>query len=167
MFHQYIEKLDLSGFISVTDDTTRDCNSEEARFNLRMKNGNIKFTVRGICINESIFLSKVIPLFFFFLTVFISSVVPAGPNYRSSWSMERLYPICGSGRWSSHLFHSAERVRRCYYNADFLKEKPFLPAAGCAHLSESAPRSDPHADRSSSKRKREKTTSPSTCWHQQ
>ncbi|XP_030583890.1 signal-transducing adaptor protein 1-like [Archocentrus centrarchus] len=40
----YIEKLDLSGFISVTDDTRKDCNSEEARFNLQMKNGTIKFT---------------------------------------------------------------------------------------------------------------------------
>uniref|UniRef100_A0A3Q4IAS5 Signal transducing adaptor family member 2b n=1 Tax=Neolamprologus brichardi TaxID=32507 RepID=A0A3Q4IAS5_NEOBR len=42
----YIEKLDLSGFISVTDETRQDRNLDAARFNLRLKGGNIKFTVR-------------------------------------------------------------------------------------------------------------------------
>lgn len=48
-FHQYIEKLDLSGLISVTDDSSQDRNLDAARLNLQMKDGNIKFTVRGIC----------------------------------------------------------------------------------------------------------------------
>ncbi|XP_051232439.1 signal-transducing adaptor protein 1 isoform X1 [Dicentrarchus labrax] len=41
----YIEKLDLSGFISITDDSSQDRNLDAARFNLQMKDGNIKFTV--------------------------------------------------------------------------------------------------------------------------
>uniref|UniRef100_A0A4W6D5U5 Signal transducing adaptor family member 2b n=1 Tax=Lates calcarifer TaxID=8187 RepID=A0A4W6D5U5_LATCA len=40
----YIEKLDLSGFISVTDDSSQDRNLDAARLNLQMKDGNIKFT---------------------------------------------------------------------------------------------------------------------------
>ncbi|XP_067370149.1 signal-transducing adaptor protein 1-like isoform X2 [Channa argus] len=40
----YIDKLDLRGFISVTDDNSQDRNLDAARFNLHMKDGNIKFT---------------------------------------------------------------------------------------------------------------------------
>ncbi|XP_041791318.1 signal-transducing adaptor protein 1-like isoform X2 [Chelmon rostratus] len=40
----YIEKLDLSGLISVTDDSSQDRNLDAARLNLQMKDGNIKFT---------------------------------------------------------------------------------------------------------------------------
>ncbi|XP_071343522.1 signal-transducing adaptor protein 1-like [Trachinotus anak] len=41
----YVEKLDLIGLISVTDDSSQDRNLDAARLNLRMKDGNIKFTV--------------------------------------------------------------------------------------------------------------------------
>ncbi|XP_039984277.1 signal-transducing adaptor protein 1-like [Xiphias gladius] len=40
----YIEKLDLTGLISVTDDSSPDRNLDAARFNLKMKDANIKFT---------------------------------------------------------------------------------------------------------------------------
>ncbi|XP_060890886.1 signal-transducing adaptor protein 2-like isoform X2 [Labrus mixtus] len=40
----YVEKLDLSGFMSITDDCTQDRNLDAARINLQMKDGNIKFT---------------------------------------------------------------------------------------------------------------------------
>ncbi|XP_070688417.1 signal-transducing adaptor protein 1-like [Pempheris klunzingeri] len=40
----YIEKVDLSGLISITDDGTQDRNLDAARFTLQMKDGNIKFT---------------------------------------------------------------------------------------------------------------------------
>ncbi|XP_041862994.1 signal-transducing adaptor protein 1-like isoform X2 [Melanotaenia boesemani] len=40
----YVDKLDLSEFISATDDNSPDRNLDAARFNLQMKNGNIKFT---------------------------------------------------------------------------------------------------------------------------
>ncbi|XP_063323772.1 signal-transducing adaptor protein 2-like [Pelmatolapia mariae] len=48
----YIEKLDLSGFISVTDETRQDRNLDAARFNLRLKGGNIKFTVPNAEVRE-------------------------------------------------------------------------------------------------------------------
>ncbi|XP_073333053.1 signal-transducing adaptor protein 1-like [Pagrus major] len=41
----YMEKLDLSELISITDDNSQDRNLDAARFNLQMKDGNIKFTV--------------------------------------------------------------------------------------------------------------------------
>ncbi|XP_034736368.1 signal-transducing adaptor protein 2-like isoform X2 [Etheostoma cragini] len=40
----YIEKVDLSGFISITDDGSQDCNLDAARFILQMKDINFKFT---------------------------------------------------------------------------------------------------------------------------
>ncbi|KAK2835755.1 hypothetical protein Q5P01_016239 [Channa striata] len=40
----YVEKVDLSGFISITDDNSQDRNLDAARFHLQMKDGNIKFT---------------------------------------------------------------------------------------------------------------------------
>ncbi|XP_038572233.1 signal-transducing adaptor protein 2-like isoform X1 [Micropterus salmoides] len=40
----YIEKLDLSGFISITDDGSYDRNLGAARLNFQMKDENIKFT---------------------------------------------------------------------------------------------------------------------------
>lgn len=46
VFHQYTEKVDLSGLISITDDGSQDRNLGAARFNVLMKDGNIKFTVR-------------------------------------------------------------------------------------------------------------------------
>ncbi|KAK5601941.1 hypothetical protein CRENBAI_018891 [Crenichthys baileyi] len=42
--NDYIEKLDLYGLISVTDDSSPDPNLDAARFNVQMTNGNIKFT---------------------------------------------------------------------------------------------------------------------------
>ncbi|KAM7400843.1 hypothetical protein PAMA_005157 [Pampus argenteus] len=41
----YVEKLDLSGFVSLKDDCSRDRNLEAARLILRMKDGEIKLTV--------------------------------------------------------------------------------------------------------------------------
>lgn len=46
VFHQYVEKLDLSGFISLTDDNSQDRILESARLNLHMKDEDIKLTVR-------------------------------------------------------------------------------------------------------------------------
>uniref|UniRef100_UPI0037E74DC7 signal-transducing adaptor protein 1-like isoform X2 n=1 Tax=Semicossyphus pulcher TaxID=241346 RepID=UPI0037E74DC7 len=40
----YVEKLDLTGFLSITDDSSQDRNLEAARLNLQLKDGNIKFT---------------------------------------------------------------------------------------------------------------------------
>lgn len=45
VFHQYLEKLDLSGFVSITDDLSQDSNLDAARLNLQMKDGQIKLTV--------------------------------------------------------------------------------------------------------------------------
>lgn len=44
--HQYVEKLDLGGFVSLKDDSSRDKNLEAARLILRMKDGETKLTVR-------------------------------------------------------------------------------------------------------------------------
>ncbi|KAJ8374449.1 hypothetical protein SKAU_G00050290 [Synaphobranchus kaupii] len=46
--NEYAEKLQLSGFISLTDDTSRGTNLEAARFSLRMKDGEIKFTAPSL-----------------------------------------------------------------------------------------------------------------------
>ncbi|XP_026201694.1 signal-transducing adaptor protein 2-like isoform X2 [Anabas testudineus] len=40
----YVEKLDLSGFVSITDDCSQDHNLDAARLNLHMKDENIKLT---------------------------------------------------------------------------------------------------------------------------
>ncbi|XP_040896555.1 signal-transducing adaptor protein 2-like isoform X2 [Toxotes jaculatrix] len=40
----YIEKLDLSGFVSVADDSSQDRNLDAARLNLKTKDENIRFT---------------------------------------------------------------------------------------------------------------------------
>ncbi|XP_034532001.1 signal-transducing adaptor protein 1-like [Notolabrus celidotus] len=40
----YVEKIDLSGFMSITDDNSQDRILDAARINLQMKNENIKFT---------------------------------------------------------------------------------------------------------------------------
>lgn len=42
---QYVEKLDLGGFVSLKDDSSRDRNLEAARLILRMKDGETKLTV--------------------------------------------------------------------------------------------------------------------------
>lgn len=42
---QYVEKLDLSGFVSLKDDCSRDRNLEAARLILQMKDGETKLTV--------------------------------------------------------------------------------------------------------------------------
>ncbi|KTF82340.1 hypothetical protein cypCar_00026583 [Cyprinus carpio] len=47
----YVEKLDLSGFVSLIDDPSRDRNLEAARLNLRMKDGEIKLTVSIRCLS--------------------------------------------------------------------------------------------------------------------
>ncbi|XP_076838237.1 signal-transducing adaptor protein 2-like isoform X2 [Brachyhypopomus gauderio] len=44
----YVEKLDLSGFVSLIDDCGRDRNLEAARLNLRMKDGEIKLTAPNL-----------------------------------------------------------------------------------------------------------------------
>ncbi|XP_030631768.1 signal-transducing adaptor protein 2a [Chanos chanos] len=45
---EYVEKLDLSGFVSLSDDCSRDRNLEAARLNLRMKDGEIKLTAPNL-----------------------------------------------------------------------------------------------------------------------
>lgn len=45
---QYVEKMDLSGFVSLKDDCSRDRNLEAARLILRMKDGETKLTVISI-----------------------------------------------------------------------------------------------------------------------
>lgn len=42
---QYVEKMDLNGFVSLKDDCSRDRNLEAARLILRMKDGETKLTV--------------------------------------------------------------------------------------------------------------------------
>ncbi|KAJ8378573.1 hypothetical protein AAFF_G00238780 [Aldrovandia affinis] len=44
----YMEKLDLSGFLCLVDDGSRDRNLEAARFSLRMKDGEIKLTAPSL-----------------------------------------------------------------------------------------------------------------------
>ena len=44
---QYAEQLDLVDLQSVTDDPTPDSNLEQAKFNIRLKDKTVKFTVRG------------------------------------------------------------------------------------------------------------------------
>ncbi|XP_071373026.1 signal-transducing adaptor protein 1-like [Centroberyx affinis] len=44
----YVEKLDLSGFISITDDYSRDRKLDAARLNLRLKDGDIKITAPSL-----------------------------------------------------------------------------------------------------------------------
>ncbi|XP_060761319.1 signal-transducing adaptor protein 2a isoform X2 [Neoarius graeffei] len=44
----YVEKLDLSGFVSLIDDCSRDRNLEAARMNLRLKDGEIKLTAPNL-----------------------------------------------------------------------------------------------------------------------
>ncbi|KAM6962602.1 signal-transducing adaptor protein 2-like [Aplochiton taeniatus] len=46
--NDYVEKLDLTGFISLTDDGTRDRNLGAARLNLRLKNGDLKLTAPSL-----------------------------------------------------------------------------------------------------------------------
>lgn len=58
------------------------------------------------------------------------------------------------------------KITSCRCNTEYLKLLLCIPAAGCAHLSESAARSDPHAERGSTKGKGEKTEQPSICWDQ-
>ncbi|XP_018583888.2 signal-transducing adaptor protein 1-like [Scleropages formosus] len=41
----YVEKLELSGFVSLTDDNNRDRNLEARRLNLRLKDGEVKLIV--------------------------------------------------------------------------------------------------------------------------
>ncbi|XP_047443195.1 signal-transducing adaptor protein 1-like [Mugil cephalus] len=41
----YIEKMDLCGFVSITDDQSKNQSSDADRLNLQMKDGNIKLTV--------------------------------------------------------------------------------------------------------------------------
>ncbi|KAJ8362923.1 hypothetical protein SKAU_G00117540 [Synaphobranchus kaupii] len=45
---EYVEKLELSGFVSLVDDGTRDRNLEAARFSLRMKDGEVKLTAPSL-----------------------------------------------------------------------------------------------------------------------
>ncbi|KAJ7993004.1 hypothetical protein DPEC_G00267950 [Dallia pectoralis] len=44
----YVEKLDLSEFISLSDDSSRDKNMEAARFTLHMKDGDIQITAPSL-----------------------------------------------------------------------------------------------------------------------
>ncbi|XP_029477050.1 signal-transducing adaptor protein 2a isoform X1 [Oncorhynchus nerka] len=44
----YVEKMDLSGFVSLKDDCSRDRNLEAARLILRMKDGETKLTVANL-----------------------------------------------------------------------------------------------------------------------
>ncbi|XP_063076497.1 signal-transducing adaptor protein 2a [Engraulis encrasicolus] len=44
----YVEKLDLSGFVSLADDCSRDRNLEAARFSLRLKDGETKLTAPNL-----------------------------------------------------------------------------------------------------------------------
>ncbi|TNN66777.1 Signal-transducing adaptor protein 2 [Liparis tanakae] len=41
---KYVEKVDLRGFVSITDDSSQDRNLDAARLCLQLKDGNIRFT---------------------------------------------------------------------------------------------------------------------------
>lgn len=58
---QYVEKLDLSGFVSLIDDCSRDRNLEAARMNLRLKDGEIKLTVSS---HEAKYTKEIIHIIF-------------------------------------------------------------------------------------------------------
>nr|XP_040040344.1 signal-transducing adaptor protein 1-like isoform X1 [Gasterosteus aculeatus aculeatus] len=45
---EYIEKVDLRGFVSITDDSSQDRNLDAARFNLQLKEENIRFTALNL-----------------------------------------------------------------------------------------------------------------------
>ncbi|KAJ8274160.1 hypothetical protein COCON_G00087850 [Conger conger] len=45
---EYVEKLELSGFLSMADDGSRDRNLEAARFSLRLKDGEVKLTAPNL-----------------------------------------------------------------------------------------------------------------------
>nr|XP_057929277.1 signal-transducing adaptor protein 1-like [Doryrhamphus excisus] len=49
---EYIEKLDLSGLISITDDNTVDCNLDVARLNLLIKDNDIGFSAPNAEVRE-------------------------------------------------------------------------------------------------------------------
>lgn len=70
---QYVEKLDLSGFVSLKDDCSRDRNLEAARLILQMKDGETKLTVSHLAhtlrrkdakINKSLLRPKMLLLSF-------------------------------------------------------------------------------------------------------
>ncbi|XP_064184812.1 signal-transducing adaptor protein 2a [Anguilla rostrata] len=46
--NDYVEKLDLGGFLSMADDGSRDRNLEAARFSLRLKDGEVKLTAPNL-----------------------------------------------------------------------------------------------------------------------
>lgn len=51
---QYVEKLDLNGFVSLRDDCSRDRNLEAARLILRMKDGETKLTVMSLYLHNKV-----------------------------------------------------------------------------------------------------------------
>lgn len=75
MRHQYIETLDLSNMISITDDNSPDRNLDASRLNLQMRDGNIKFTVRQFIRNIYSFFDFITVKFLHF-SFFLSSDRP-------------------------------------------------------------------------------------------
>lgn len=70
VFHQYVEKLDLSGFISLTDDNSQDRILESARLNLHMKDEDIKLTVREFVKKKQKTKSSFFCLSYFYFSLF-------------------------------------------------------------------------------------------------
>lgn len=82
---QYIETLDLSGLISVTDDSSPDRNLDAARLVLQMKDGTIKITVRTWTRKTSGFHSSDQNLARFSLTALLLCVQVPSAEARELW----------------------------------------------------------------------------------
>lgn len=96
--HQYIETLDLTNMISITDDNSPDRNLDASRLNLQMMDGNIKFTVRQYIRNIESFFDFITVKFLIFHS-FCPLIVPTGAKCRGPGAVEGLHPLGSRGQW--------------------------------------------------------------------
>lgn len=82
---QYVETLDLSGLISITDDSSPDRNLDAARLVLQMKDGTINITVRMWTRKTSGFHSSDQKLACFSLTVLLLCLQVPSAEARELW----------------------------------------------------------------------------------
>lgn len=116
-FPQYVEKLELSQMISVTDDNSQDINLNAARFTLSGEDGIIKFTVRDL--SRSMQENPLSLNWHQTFTLVLGSFFYPGPQCRSPRAVERLYPLCDSGLWRSTFisFITSRKIICHFYNA--------------------------------------------------
>uniref|UniRef100_A0A3B5LIV3 Signal transducing adaptor family member 2a n=1 Tax=Xiphophorus couchianus TaxID=32473 RepID=A0A3B5LIV3_9TELE len=89
----YVEKLDLGGFVSLKDDSSRDRNLEAARLILRMKDGETKFTAPNLEARElwKGFLYSVIDVIISLLHFFTRVFLPISRYYRWARSLRECF----------------------------------------------------------------------------